>query len=169
MHIVLEPAQAAEGGREGWPAEQHPCACRSTRLGQGWTNTMHLCTITSNAMLACESPSEFQTPEHRSAPALHCSTTGLLTFPFCPHFLTGGGHNHRMGLYDMMMIKDNHVTAAGGVTAAVAAAEKYITEQELGSMQVRSAARMYLCGTGRQATQPLEHGHLARLAHAMPA
>lgn len=29
--------------------------------------------------------------------------------------LAGGGSNHRMGLYDMMMIKDNHVAAAGGI------------------------------------------------------
>lgn len=34
--------------------------------------------------------------------------------------LIGGGANHRLGLYDMVMIKDNHVTAAGGITAAVA-------------------------------------------------
>jgi nicotinate-nucleotide pyrophosphorylase (carboxylating) len=33
----------------------------------------------------------------------------------------GGGQNHRMGLYDMVMIKDNHIDAAGGITAAVAA------------------------------------------------
>lgn len=31
----------------------------------------------------------------------------------------GGGHNHRIGLYDMAMIKDNHIAAAGGITAAV--------------------------------------------------
>lgn len=31
----------------------------------------------------------------------------------------GGGANHRMGLYDMLMIKDNHIAAAGGITAAV--------------------------------------------------
>jgi len=31
----------------------------------------------------------------------------------------GGGGNHRMGLYDMVMIKDNHIAAAGGITAAV--------------------------------------------------
>jgi nicotinate-nucleotide pyrophosphorylase (carboxylating) len=31
----------------------------------------------------------------------------------------GGGSNHRMGLYDMVMIKDNHIAAAGGITAAV--------------------------------------------------
>lgn len=33
----------------------------------------------------------------------------------------GGGRNHRMGLYDMAMIKDNHIVAAGGIAAAVAA------------------------------------------------
>lgn len=29
--------------------------------------------------------------------------------------LLGGGANHRMGLFDMMMIKDNHIAAAGGI------------------------------------------------------
>ncbi len=37
----------------------------------------------------------------------------------------GGGRNHRMGLDDMMMIKDNHVAAAGGVRMAVEAARRY--------------------------------------------
>ena len=32
----------------------------------------------------------------------------------------GGGHNHRMGLYDMVLIKDNHIAAAGSITEAVA-------------------------------------------------
>jgi nicotinate-nucleotide pyrophosphorylase (carboxylating) len=32
---------------------------------------------------------------------------------------TGGGHNHRMGLWDAAMIKDNHVAVAGGVGEAV--------------------------------------------------
>ncbi len=31
----------------------------------------------------------------------------------------GGGQNHRMGLYDMVLIKDNHIAAAGSITAAV--------------------------------------------------
>jgi nicotinate-nucleotide pyrophosphorylase (carboxylating) len=31
----------------------------------------------------------------------------------------GGGENHRMGLYDMVMIKDNHIDASGGITGAV--------------------------------------------------
>lgn len=32
---------------------------------------------------------------------------------------TGGGKNHRMGLYDMILIKDNHIDAAGSITKAV--------------------------------------------------
>jgi nicotinate-nucleotide pyrophosphorylase (carboxylating) len=32
----------------------------------------------------------------------------------------GGAHNHRTGLYDMVLIKDNHIEAAGGIAAAVA-------------------------------------------------
>ncbi|RMD92298.1 MAG: carboxylating nicotinate-nucleotide diphosphorylase, partial [Calditrichaeota bacterium] len=31
----------------------------------------------------------------------------------------GGGENHRLGLYDMILIKENHIVAAGGITAAV--------------------------------------------------
>ncbi|HET7561345.1 MAG TPA: carboxylating nicotinate-nucleotide diphosphorylase [Rhodanobacteraceae bacterium] len=34
----------------------------------------------------------------------------------------GGGHNHRMGLFDAMLIKENHVTAAGGIGNAIRAA-----------------------------------------------
>ncbi|MGH8301576.1 MAG: carboxylating nicotinate-nucleotide diphosphorylase [Steroidobacteraceae bacterium] len=36
----------------------------------------------------------------------------------------GGGRNHRMGLYDMVLIKENHIAAAGSVGAAVAAARR---------------------------------------------
>lgn len=32
---------------------------------------------------------------------------------------TGGGFNHRMGLYDMFLIKDNHITASGGISSAI--------------------------------------------------
>lgn len=39
---------------------------------------------------------------------------------------TGGGHNHRFGLYDMIMIKDNHVDFAGGITKAISATQEYL-------------------------------------------
>lgn len=41
---------------------------------------------------------------------------------------TGGGANHRMGLHDMILIKDNHVDFAGGISKAVEAAKKYCKE-----------------------------------------
>jgi len=37
----------------------------------------------------------------------------------------GGGVNHRFGLYDMMMIKDNHIDFAGGIAAAIEKANSY--------------------------------------------
>ncbi len=36
----------------------------------------------------------------------------------------GGGHNHRFGLYDGVLIKDNHIVAAGGITQAVQRARR---------------------------------------------
>jgi nicotinate-nucleotide pyrophosphorylase (carboxylating) len=36
----------------------------------------------------------------------------------------GGGHNHRLGLFDAFLIKENHIAAAGGIAAAVAAARR---------------------------------------------
>ncbi len=38
----------------------------------------------------------------------------------------GGGVNHRMGLYDMVMIKDNHVDFAGGIKQAILAEHNYL-------------------------------------------
>lgn len=39
----------------------------------------------------------------------------------------GGGHNHRMGLYDGAMLKDNHIAAAGSIEAAVRKLRGYIS------------------------------------------
>jgi len=36
----------------------------------------------------------------------------------------GGGRNHRMGLYDMVLIKENHIAAAGSISAAIGAARR---------------------------------------------
>lgn len=43
----------------------------------------------------------------------------------------GGGENHRMGLYDMVMIKDNHADFAGGIPQAVIAAKAYLEQNGL--------------------------------------
>jgi nicotinate-nucleotide pyrophosphorylase (carboxylating) len=43
----------------------------------------------------------------------------------------GGGTNHRFGLYDMIMIKDNHADYAGGISAAIQRTKAYLNEQNL--------------------------------------
>ncbi|XP_020259791.1 nicotinate-nucleotide pyrophosphorylase [carboxylating], chloroplastic-like [Asparagus officinalis] len=45
--------------------------------------------------------------------------------------LIGGGKNHRMGLFDMVMIKDNHISIAGGVTNAIKSVDQYLEEKGL--------------------------------------
>lgn len=43
--------------------------------------------------------------------------------------LCGGGHNHRFGLYDAFLIKENHITACGGIARAVEAARQLAPEK----------------------------------------
>ncbi|HRB41064.1 MAG TPA: carboxylating nicotinate-nucleotide diphosphorylase, partial [Bacteroidia bacterium] len=43
----------------------------------------------------------------------------------------GGGHNHRFGLYDMIMIKDNHVDYAGGIKQAIESANTFRKNRNL--------------------------------------
>jgi len=52
----------------------------------------------------------------------------------------GGGVNHRAGLYDMILIKDNHIDFAGGIKNAILAAQKYMKEKEL-SLKIEVEAR----------------------------
>ena len=43
----------------------------------------------------------------------------------------GGGKNHRIGLFDMILLKDNHVDFAGGITAALTGARRYCQNKHL--------------------------------------
>ena len=43
----------------------------------------------------------------------------------------GGGVNHRLGLYDMILLKDNHIDYAGGIRNAIEATQKYLKKNEL--------------------------------------
>lgn len=58
-------------------------------------------------------------------------TTPLLRVFEKEAVLIGGGHNHRFGLYDMIMLKDNHVDYAGGITKAISRARNYLKEKGL--------------------------------------
>lgn len=52
----------------------------------------------------------------------------------------GGGMNHRMGLYDMIMIKDNHIDFAGGIHQAVSRTREYLISKGL-SLRIEIEAR----------------------------
>jgi len=43
----------------------------------------------------------------------------------------GGGYNHRIGLYDMIKLKDNHIDSSGSITTAVNKTKKYLTQNNL--------------------------------------
>ena len=43
----------------------------------------------------------------------------------------GGGENHRFALYDMVMLKDNHIDFAGGITKAIQKTKNYLSEKDL--------------------------------------
>lgn len=43
----------------------------------------------------------------------------------------GGGENHRFALYDMIMLKDNHIDFAGGIREAIEKTKQYLVDQEL--------------------------------------
>ena len=69
----------------------------------------------------------------------------------------GGGQNHRFGLYDMIMLKDNHIDYCGGIAEAVDKTKNYLAEQNLNLdiiVEVRNKselATLLRCGGVRRA------------------
>ncbi|KAJ8769232.1 hypothetical protein K2173_001469 [Erythroxylum novogranatense] len=54
--------------------------------------------------------------------------------------LIAGGRNHRMGLFDMIMIKDNHISIAGGIVNAITSVDQYLEQKNL-QMEVEVETR----------------------------
>jgi nicotinate-nucleotide pyrophosphorylase (carboxylating) len=69
----------------------------------------------------------------------------------------GGGENHRFGLYDMIMLKDNHVDYAGGIKQAIERANNYIKENNL-DLQIEIEVR-----NEDELKQVLETGNVDRI------
>ncbi|MDW3208975.1 MAG: carboxylating nicotinate-nucleotide diphosphorylase [Reichenbachiella sp.] len=69
--------------------------------------------------------------KHTHAQLLDTRKTGP-NFRICEKWAVkiGGGENHRFGLYDMIMLKDNHVDYAGGIKAAVQRTKKYLVDND---------------------------------------
>ncbi|VTU21662.1 carboxylating nicotinate-nucleotide diphosphorylase [Variovorax sp. PBL-E5] len=55
---------------------------------------------------------------------------------------TGGGTNHRIGLYDAVLIKENHIAAAGGVGAALRAAARVAAEAKFIEIEVETLTQL---------------------------
>jgi nicotinate-nucleotide pyrophosphorylase (carboxylating) len=55
---------------------------------------------------------------------------------------TGGGTNHRIGLYDAVLIKENHIAAAGGVRAALEAARRAAPRAKFVEIEVETLAQL---------------------------
>ena len=56
---------------------------------------------------------------------------------------TGGGTNHRIGLYDAILIKENHITAAGGVTQALKAASLVAAQASFVEIEVETLEQLH--------------------------
>jgi len=56
--------------------------------------------------------------------------------------LTGGGANHRLGLYDAVLIKENHIAAAGGVTAVLQRVQQTAPQAQFVQIEVETLAQL---------------------------
>ena len=69
----------------------------------------------------------------------------------------GGGQNHRFGLYDMIMLKDNHIDFAGGIENAIDLAVKYLKDNNL-DIKIEIE-----CRNLEDVRRVLEHGGVHRI------
>ncbi len=70
---------------------------------------------------------------------------------------TGGGENHRMGLYDMIMIKDNHIDYAGGIEKAIDATHRYLESKNM-TLNIEIEVRNF-----NELQMVLNHGGINRI------
>ncbi len=71
--------------------------------------------------------------------------------------VAGGGFNHRFGLYDMILIKDNHVDSAGGIKPALQKANEYLHRTKR-SLPIEIETRNL-----KEVSEVLDYGHVNRI------
>ncbi|MBI2257345.1 MAG: carboxylating nicotinate-nucleotide diphosphorylase [Flavobacteriia bacterium] len=69
----------------------------------------------------------------------------------------GGAQNHRMGLYDMIMLKDNHIDYAGGIKNAISRTKNYLKEKNL-DLKIEIEVR-----NRKELDEVLTHGGIDRI------
>lgn len=70
----------------------------------------------------------------------------------------GGGMNHRIGLFDMILLKDNHVDFAGGISNAINKANEYIKANHKDGMKIEIEVRNF-----EELNEALATGHVDRI------
>jgi nicotinate-nucleotide pyrophosphorylase (carboxylating) len=70
----------------------------------------------------------------------------------------GGGCNHRIGLFDMILLKDNHVDFAGGIKAAITKAKQYIKDNHKEGMKIEIEVRNF-----EELNEAIETGGIDRI------
>lgn len=70
----------------------------------------------------------------------------------------GGGMNHRIGLFDMILLKDNHVDFAGGIANAINKANEYIKANHKDGMKIEIEVRNF-----DELDEALATGHVGRI------
>jgi nicotinate-nucleotide pyrophosphorylase (carboxylating) len=79
----------------------------------------------------------------------------------------GGGVNHRIGLYDAVLIKENHIAAAGSVTAVLQAAEQVADRAHFVEIEVETLAQLQEALAGGAKMVLLDNMDLATLREAV--
>ncbi len=69
----------------------------------------------------------------------------------------GGGENHRFALYDMIMLKDNHIDFAGGISQAIIKTKSYLSQHNLDLKIIVEARNLF------EVAQILEHDSVFRI------
>lgn len=79
----------------------------------------------------------------------------------------GGGANHRLGLYDAMLIKDNHIQVAGGITEALNRAHDYASHMTKIEIEVESLAGVTEALAGKADVIMLDNMSIADMTEAV--
>lgn len=79
----------------------------------------------------------------------------------------GGGANHRLGLYDAMLIKDNHIQVAGGITEALNRAHDYASHMTKIEIEVESLAGVKEALDGKADVIMLDNMSIADMTEAV--
>ncbi len=129
---------------------QDGAAVKVGDIGLTVSGSTHSILIAERLVLNCmQRMSGIATKTHRIVSLLKDTKTKILdtrkTTPVLRYLekwavRIGGGVNHRIGLYDMILIKDNHVDYAGGISYAIKAAQKYLADQQK-SLQIEIEVR----------------------------